>query len=62
MAVKPYTVLADCTVRGQYIRHGTVVGLDPAGELWAEYGGAGNLTPLAGDETGDDADKSALSN
>jgi hypothetical protein len=62
MAVKPYTVLATCTVRGVTISRGSVVGLDPAGELWSEYGGAGNLAPLAGDETGDDADHSSLSN
>jgi hypothetical protein len=57
MAVKPYVVQADCTVRGDFIRHGTIVGLDIASELATEYG-TGNLVPLAANQTGDDADHS----
>jgi len=60
MAVRPWVVQADCNVRGQFVRHGTIVDLDIAGELAAEYGGTGNLAPLAADETGDDADHSHL--
>ena len=55
MAVKPYVVQEDCTVRGVFIRHGTVVDLDIASELAAEYG-TGNLAPLPANQTGDDAD------
>lgn len=49
---------------GSYlVRAGTVVDIDDAdAALIAFYGGAGNLKPLAGNQTGDDADHSALEN
>jgi len=62
MAIGPYVVQAACTVRGQFVRAGTVVDLDPAGELAAEYGGPGNLAPLPASETGDDADHAETGN
>lgn len=47
-----------------YVKAGTVVEIDMAVNtaLVAFYGGAGNLVPLAGNETGDDADHAALEN
>lgn len=62
MPVFPYVVKSDCTVRGTFVRHGTVVELDITGGLATEYG-LGNLTPLSASESGsDDADHSAIGN
>jgi hypothetical protein len=61
MAVVPCVVQADCTVRGTFVRKGTLVSLDLAGTLAAEYG-TGNLQPLAATQSGDDADHVAEGN
>jgi hypothetical protein len=61
MAVKPWVVQTEVTVRGVNVIAGTVVSLDIGGELAAEYG-IGNLAPLPADQSGDDADHSGLSN
>jgi hypothetical protein len=46
-----------------YIAQGTVVDLDPADAGLVEYyGGIGNLSPLPGNQTGDDADHHDLGN
>jgi hypothetical protein len=62
VAVKPWVVQAEVTVRGVNVIAGTVVSLDIGGELATEYGGIGNLAPLPADQSGDDADHSGLSN
>ena len=61
MAVARWVVQADCTVRGQFVRHGTVVLLDIGGELATEDG-VGNLALLPSDQSGDDASHAGLSN
>jgi hypothetical protein len=62
MAIQPYVVKTDCTVRGEFVRHGTLVDLDLADTaLVGEYGGSGNLEPLPAGQTGDDADHGAVS-
>jgi hypothetical protein len=62
MAVTPYVVQADCTVRGEFVRRGTLVGVDPSDtELVAEYG-FDNLAPMPADQSGEDADHAELSN
>jgi hypothetical protein len=58
--IAPYVVQADTTVRGTFVRKGTVVDLDIASPLATEYGGNGNLKPLAATQTGDDADHAEL--
>lgn len=63
MAIQPYVVQADCTVRGEFVRHGTIVDLDLADtSLVGEYGGTRNLASLPADQTGDDADHATVSN
>lgn len=60
--INAYVVLQDCTVRGQFVRHGTLVSLDLASELAGEYG-YDNLQPLAATAGyGEDADHAEESN
>jgi hypothetical protein len=62
MAVRTYVVQADCTVRGEPVRKGSLVALDLGdSELAGQYG-PGNLQPLPSDQSGDDAGHSALEN
>ena len=57
MAIQAYVVQTPCTVRGEFVRQGTLVSLDLANTaLVAEYGGSGNLQPLAASQAGDAAD------
>lgn len=64
MSLGQYVVQHDVTVtwdgESQFIRHGTVVELDPSGALGQAFGGASNLAPLVG--SGDDADHVAEGN
>jgi hypothetical protein len=70
MAVKPMVVQSDYWTGGgegepgsELVRRGTVVDIDTSNsELVEFYGGLGNLAPLPGNQSGDDADHSALGN
>lgn len=58
MATGPCVVLTDtvCQPGPVFVRHGTVVVLDPDSDLGAAYGGPSNLAPLTAGQTGDEAD------
>jgi hypothetical protein len=61
VVIRPYVVQQPVTVRGEYIRAGTVIDLDPESELAGEYG-YDNLVPLAATQSGDDADHATEGN
>ncbi len=64
----PKVVLSDCWigppgVQGSlFVRKGTLVDIVPGSATETMYGGPSNLGPPPSDETGDDADHSALGN
>ncbi len=64
MSANPRMVLSDVTVRGEFVRKGTIVDIAPGSELEAEYGGASNLRSLTPGEVrdGESSDRSAQGN
>lgn len=70
MAAQPMVVQTDVEVSwppgslAQFVRHGTVVQIDPSSAMGAAYGGPSNLAALPASQTGDgtDADHAELGN
>jgi hypothetical protein len=66
MAAAAYVVLADTQVtwggETTFVRHGTVLSIDPASPLGAAYGGPSNLGTLPPYQAGEDADHTTLGN
>lgn len=46
MSANPRIVLAGVTVRGTFVKTGTLVDIAPGSELEAEYGGSSNLSAV----------------